>query len=153
MKNTHWSRLAACFLALVMLLAMAQFAAYASDGENPGTENTQPESVESGDIGFIFAPAPYHETLDVAGYTEVSYIGADGKVTDQAYSMNPNVENRVQLTITGLDAEPRITKDTTLVWNIPDDITITGIDSLSSDEVTGTVERSEEHTSELQSRI
>ena len=69
MKNTRWSRLAACFLALVMLLAMAQFAAYASDvenPENPATEEKVPESVSSGDLGFIMAAIPYHETLDVA---------------------------------------------------------------------------------------
>lgn len=143
MKNTRWSRLAACFLALVMLLAMAQFAAYASDvenPENPATEEKVPESVDSGDFAIPMAVAPYHTTLDVAEYTVVSYIGADGNVTDLAAAMNPNVQNRVQLTITGLDADPEITKDTTLVWNIPDDITVTGIDSLSSDEVTGTVE-------------
>jgi len=140
MKNTRWSRLAACFLALVMLLAMAQFAAYASDVENPATENKVPESVDSGDFAIPMAVAPYHTTLDVKDYTTVSYIGADGNVTDLAAAMNPNVQNRVQLTITGLDEDPEITKDTTLVWNIPDDITITGIDSLSSDEVTGTVE-------------
>lgn len=148
MKNIRWSRLAACFLALVMLLAMVQFAAYASDvenpenPENPATEEKAPEEAISAPFKRTMATVPYDTTHDVAGYTEVSYIGADGNVTDQAYSMNPNVENRVQLTITGLDAEPRITKDTTLVWNIPDDITITGIDSLSSDEVTGTVEGS-----------
>ena len=141
MKNTRWSRLAACFLALVMLLVLAQFAAYASDvenPENPATEEKVPESVSSGDLGFIMAAIPYHETLDVAEYTVVSYIGADGKAIEPA-AMDPNKENKVQLTITGLDADPEITKDTTLVWNIPDEITIAGIDSLNSAEVYGTV--------------
>ena len=141
MKNTRWSRLAACFLALVMLLALAQFAAYASDVENPATENKVPESVDSGAFAVDYVPAPYHETLDVESYTTVSYIGADGKETEPA-AMNPNGENSVRLDITGLDADPEITKNTTLVWNIPSNITVVGIDRLSSAEVTGTVEGS-----------
>lgn len=132
MKNRHWFRLAGWLLTLVMLLMVIPAATFAED--NGGNSLPSEYYKPTGDM--LTRPAE----VDITASTQFAYTDNNGKaVTVDA--MNPNIENRVTLTVSGLNGNQAIVKETVMTVTLPEDIKITskGLNEFSNDAVSASV--------------
>ena len=131
MKNRRWYRLAGWLMTLVMLLTVIPAATIAEGNEGQHVES---EGVR---------PAPeliMDEEADITNSVQFAYTDASGKAVEVG-DMDPNKENRITLTVSGLNAKPGIVKETVMTVTLPDNITITSdaIAQFSNDAVSATL--------------
>ena len=130
MKNRRWFRLAGWLLTLVMLLTVIPAATFA-DGETGNTE-------ESNTVKPVPELLPPSEEVEIIA--QFAYSDDKGnEVTVEA--MDPNKQNRMKLTVSGLNGIQAIGTDTVMAVTLPEDITITseGLQEFSNDAVSARV--------------
>lgn len=132
MKNRRWFRLAGWLLTLVMLLTMIPAASFADDNGSNTDESNLLKPVPE----LLTRPAE----VDITGSVQFAYTDASGK-TVKVDEMNPNKENRMTLTVSGLAGNQAIAKETALIVNLPENIKITdkGLREFSNDTVSANV--------------
>ena len=136
MKNTRWFRFTASLLALVMVLTASPFSVLAEgeNGDNTPNDQTTVTGVYDGEIVFSDAA----ETFDISNTAITEFVDQNGNSV-AATAMDPNKNNQLKISVSGLDADKQISKDTKLVLQIPAGIQIPAVfaEALSSDQVTG----------------
>lgn len=132
MKNRHWFRLAGWLLTLVMLLMVIPAATFAED--NGGNSLPSEYYKPTGDM--LTRPAE----VDITASTQFAYTDNNGKAVTVA-AMNPNIENRMTLTVSGLNGNQAIVKETVMTVTLPEDVKITnkGLAEFSNDAVSAGV--------------
>ncbi len=85
---------------------------------------------------YFIEPAPALATIDITAKASVSYVDESNNAVQLA-QMNPNKQNKMQVTVTGLDQEEGLADDSTMILAIPENVKITsaGIEALNSSEV------------------
>ena len=115
MKNRRWFRLAGWFLTLVMILTVIPAATFAEDnGGNVDSNYLKPTGI------VLERPAE----VDITGSVKIVFKD-DGGNTVTADTMNPNNENRMTLTVSGLNGDDAIVKETVMTVTLPENIRIT----------------------------
>lgn len=145
MKNSRWSRLTAWLVMLVMVLTFSVLTAVslAEEGTEeviPPAEETQKDTVSDTVISSIVLSAPLEELEDVTANADFSFVGADGKTVSSPADMDPNQDNTMRISITGLSTEEDPTKKTVLGVTLPENIQLTsaGVSTIGG-EVTGSL--------------
>ena len=117
MKNRRWFRLAGWLLTLVMLLTVIPAATFAED--DGGNKLPSDELKPTG--GLLTRPAE----VDITDSVQFAYTDASGKAIT-VEKMNPNQENRMTLTVSGLNGNQAVVKETVMAVTLPENIKITG---------------------------
>lgn len=132
MKNRRWFRLAGWLLTLVMLLTVISAATFAEEGSGNTNESNELKPVP----GLIERPAE----VDITSSVRFAYNDESGKSV-QVEAMNPNQDNRMTLTISDLNENQAIAKETVMAVSLPEDIKITGkgLEAFSNDAVSASV--------------
>ena len=133
MKNRRWIRLAGWLLTLVMLLTVIPVATFAEEGDGNTNESNKLKPVP----GLITRPAE----VDITSSVQFAYTNASGKAVE-VENMDPNQENKITLTVSGLDDNQDIADDTVMAVSLPEDIKITGkgLETFSNNAVNASVE-------------
>lgn len=133
MKNRRWFRLAGWLLTLVMLLTVIPAATFAEGSSGNTDESNELKPVSE----LIARPAE----VDITSSVRFAYTNENGKSV-KVEAMNPNKENRMTLTVSGLDANQAIAKETVMTVTLPENIKITvkGLKAFSNDAVSARVQ-------------
>jgi hypothetical protein len=123
MKNKRWLRLTGWFLTLVMLLTVVPAVTIAEDNNEVESETLKPVTVLS----------QRPEQVDITDAV-ITYTDNNGNPIEVA-EMNPNAENYMKVSITGLDKRNEIGDSTKLVIAVPDNVNVTarGLQAFSND--------------------
>ena len=138
MKNRRWFRLAGLLLTLVMLLTVIPAATFAEEGiDTEGNGNTDESNTLKPVSGLITRPAE----VDITGSVQFAYTDMSGKAV-KVEDMNPNQENRMTLTVSGLNGNQAIAKETVMAVTLPENIKITGngLKAFTNDAVSASVQ-------------
>ena len=132
MKNRHWFRLAGWLLTLVMFLMVIPAATFAEDNG----ENSLPSEYYKPTGDMLTRPAE----VDITASVQPTYTDESGK-TVEVEKMNPNKTNWMTLTVSGLNENQAIVKETVMTVTLPEDIKITskGLNEFSNDAVSASV--------------
>ena len=132
MKNKRWFRLIGWLLSLVMILTIIPAATFAGEGDTGNTTSDELQPVPE----IIKTSAEE----DITDSVQFAYTDASGK-TVKVEDMNPNQENRMTLTVSGLNGNQAIVKETVMSITLPEDIKITskGLEEFSNDAVSVSV--------------
>jgi len=129
MKNKRWLRLIGWLLSLVMILTVYPIVSFAEDDEATKSNFYKPTSELLDNL----------EEADITDIVHFSFTNASGKNV-QPGEMNPNEENRMSLTISGIEEMNEIGDDTQMAINLPQvSITRNGLESFSSDVVSASL--------------
>lgn len=133
MKNRRWFRLAGWLLTLVMLLTVIPVATFAEEDNG----NTYESNLLKPVPGIITRPAE----VDITSSLQFAYTDASGKAV-KVDAMDPNQENKMTLTVSGLNNNQDIANDTVMAVNLPGDIKITGkgLETFSNNSVNASVQ-------------
>ena len=128
MKNKRWFRLTGWLLSLVMLLTVISVATFAEEGSVNTDESNEMKPVPE----MIKRPAE----VDITDSTQFAYTDNNGKAV-KVDEMNPNIENRMTLTVSGLNGNQAIMKETVMTVTLPENVKITnkGLAEFSNDAV------------------
>ena len=131
MKNRRWFRLAGWLLTLVMLLTVIPAATIAEDGGG----NTEDSNALKPAGGII-----QNTEVDITGSVKFAYTDAKGKAV-AVEAMDPNSENWMKLTVSGLNGNKDIVKGNVMTVTLPENIVITesGLKKFSNDSVNASV--------------
>ena len=145
MKNSRWSRLTAWLVMLVMVLTFSVLTAVSlaeegTEGVIPPAEETQKDTVSDTVISSIVLSAPLEELEDVTANADFSFVRADGKTVSSPADMDPNQDNTMRISITGLSTEEDPAKTPVLGVTLPENIQLTsdGVSAIGG-EVTGSL--------------
>ena len=133
MKNRRWFRLAGWLLTLVMLLTVIPAATFAEDDSG----NVVPSEGYKPTGGLLARP----EEVDITDSVQFAYTDASGKAIE-VEAMDPNKENRMTLTVSGLNEKQVIGTENVMAVTLPEDIKITdkGLEEFSNDAVDASVD-------------
>ena len=134
MKNRFWFRLTGWLVALVMILTVIPVVTFA---EKDGSDEGEDSEITSGGITFEMLQRPEEVEITSASF---SYTDENGKAIEVA-AMDPNKANKMRLSISGLNENNAIVKETVMTVALPENIKVTeeAMKSFSNETVNATL--------------